>query len=463
MVKNIIFCSALVMFSGTAIAQDSLSTTPVKEITLQQAIHIALDNNYNIKKAKNNLELSDMNRKSAMADFLPSVSANFGGTERGGQQFSQVTVSYRNQVTKSIDGGLSANLTLFSGLEHIYNLRQSSQSKLSQQEQLRQQKEDVIFNAASAYLTILLDQQLLGIDKENLKSSQSQLNQIKAEVQVGARPIADQYNQEATVAQDNLTVIQDQNKLDADKMALIRQLQIDPLKEYKFVTPEIDTAAIHQEIPDLPDMINAALNNRSDIQSQKYAIKASLYNIKIAQSRRYPTLSLNAGINTVYSDQIRDPLDLTRTMPFGTQFFDRNVNKYVGFSVQIPIFNNLNTSYNVESARVNYRNSKLDLENLRLNVIQEIRQAYNDYKNYAQQLKSTQIALIAAQKAYETQKERYQVGAGTLVELTQANAQYVNAQSTRQQALYRFIFQQQLIRYYMGQINADMKINGLQF
>jgi len=463
MYKYLLLLLTALTITGTAMAQDSMSTVSGKTITLQEAIKVALDNNYQVKKAKNNLELADMNHKSAMANFFPSLNGRLSGNETSGQQFNQATVSFTNQISNSMSGGLSANLTVFDGMRNIYHLRQSDQGQLSQKEQLRQQRQDIIFNTASNYLQILLDQQLLGIDQENLKSSQSQLDQVKAEVQVGSRPVADQYNQEATVAQNQLSVIQQRNKLDIDKLALVRQLQIDPLKNYTFVKPELDTTAIQEGVPDLSTLINTALNNRSDIQSQKYAINAAYYNMKMAEGQRYPTLSLNAGVNTYFNDKYPDPTNPGHIMPFDRQFFRKNVNKQIGFSISVPLFNNLNTSYNVQSAKVNYQNMKLDMQNMRLNVIQEVRQAYNDYKNYAEQLKSTRVAVVSAQKAYETQKERYQVGAGTLVELTQANAQYVQAQSNRQQALYRFIFQEQLINYYMGQINANMQIKALNF
>jgi outer membrane protein len=150
-------------------------------------------------------------------------------------------------------------------------------------------------------------------------------------------------------------------------------------------------------------------------------------------------------------------------MPFGRQFFNKNVNKYLGFNIQIPLFNRYNTRYNIESSKINYKNAKLNLENTRLQVIQEIRQAYSDYYNYAQQLKSTEKALQAAKKAYETQQERYKVGAGTLIELTQANAQFVQASSNHVQALYRLIFQEQLLNYYTGKLNPNMKFKAIKF
>ncbi len=456
--------------TGTAMAQDSLSIAPSRKITLQEAIKIALDNNYVIQKAKNNLDLTDMEHKSAVANFFPSVSGGMSANRRIGKQFNSVTVSFANQTNNSISGDIGAQITIFSGLNNIYNLRRSNEDGLSMEEQLRRQKENVIFNAASSYLQVLLDQQLLDISRENLKAAQQQLNQVKAQVEVGSKPIADQYNQEATVANDQLQVIQNKNTLNFNELQLVRQLQLDPMKDYQFVRPQLDTTAIHKDVPDLQTMISEALANRSDLQSQKHQIRSNYFNLKQTESQRYPTLTFSAQISGSYYDTYRifevDPNTGQRnpvTVGFGDQFFNQNVNKFLGFNLNVPIFNKLNTSYQIQSSIVNYKNSKLDLENLRLQIVQEIRQAYNDYLNYSEQLASTAAALTSARKAYETQQERYKVGAGTLIELSQANATYVQAQSQREQALYRFIFQEQLIRYYMGQISPNMQIKALDF
>jgi outer membrane protein len=88
--------------------------------------------------------------------------------------------------------------------------------------------------------------------------------------------------------------------------------------------------------------------------------------------------------------------------------------------------------------------------------LQEIRQAYNDYLAYAKQLRTTEAALIAATRAYETEQERYRVGASTLIELTRANTEFVNASSNRVRAIYQFVFQEKLLDYYIGNLDTDV-------
>ena len=471
MSKYLLLLLSALTITGTAMAQDSLTAASSKKITLQQAIKISLDNNYQIKEAKNNLTLSDKEHLSAIGNFLPSVNAGMSASRRIGKQFNSVTVSFANQTNNTISGNIGTSITIFSGLNNIYNLRRTDERNLSMKEQLRRQRENVIFTTASEYLQVLLDKQLLDIAKENLKAAKQQLDQVKAQVEVGAKPVADQYNQEATVANDQLQVIQNQNTLNLHNLQLVRQLQLDPMKEYQFVSPNLDTTAIHKNIPNLSLLIQDAMRNRSDLKSQQHSIKANYYNLKQAESQRYPTLSFSAQISGSYYDTYRifeqDPNNPGQRIPvkvgFGNQFFNQNVNKYLGFNLQIPIFSKFNTDYQIQSSMVNYKNSRLQLQNLKLQIIQEVRQAYNDYVNYSEQLSSTEAALTSARKAYETQQERYKVGSGTLIELSQANATYVQARSQREQALYRFIFQEQLIRYYMGQISADMKIKALNF
>ncbi len=82
-------------------------------------------------------------------------------------------------------------------------------------------------------------------------------------------------------------------------------------------------------------------------------------------------------------------------------------------------------------------------------------QAYNDYSSYLQEFNAAEKSLIASEKAFETQQERYNVGASTLIELSQAQASYVEAQSNYTQSRYNLIFQEKLLDYYLGQFTGE--------
>lgn len=444
---------ALLLFSSNALAQEQ------RTITLEEAIEIALENNYSLKQAKNNLDLADHEVRSEYADFLPSVSGSFSGSRRTGQQFisdrfSEGLDPFVDITSQSISGNLSANIPVFNGFENINSLRATEQSKVSNEESLARSREQVIFNTASSYLQVLLDMELLDIRKENLENSQKQLEQVEAQVEVGSRPTVDLYNQEAQVANEELLLTQQENSLKFSKIVLVRELQIDPMGDYQFSVPDLksDIDAEVVESYSLSELIDQALLNRSDLKSTIADIRSLEYQLKIAKNNLLPSVSASAGLSTSYSDQYSV---LGEDVSFNDQFFDQRINRSFGFSVSVPIFQNWNRMYNIEASKVQLKNAELNLDNARLQVIQEVTQAYNDYSSYLKQLEASEKSLVASERAFETQQERYNVGSSTLIELSQAQASYVEAQSNYTQAMYNLIFQEKLLDYFLGKLSGD--------
>ncbi|NGP76063.1 TolC family protein [Balneolaceae bacterium YR4-1] len=437
----------------------SLQAQDVEEITLQEAIEIALKNNYQLKQASNNLDLAEKTIFSEYSDFLPSISAGLDGSSRKGQQLVRQgdTQVFQDNVTNGLSGRLSASLPLFSGFDNIISLRISEADKLSSEERFQRAKENVIFNTASDFLQLLLNKELLQIAQENLASSEKQLEQVRAQVEVGSRPTVDLYNQESTVASNELTVTRRENNLQISRLSLIRQLQIDPSGNYEFITPELDTESVSMSTGteySIENLVDQALENRSDLKADMAELRTLELQLKQAKFDLFPTLSASASLSSSYSDQY-----FGGGVSFSDQFWDQNYTSSVGLSLNIPIFNNWNRMNRIQSAQVNLKNADLGLENTRLQIIQEVYQAYNDYVSYIKELESTDKALTAAEKTYETQQERYEVGAGTLIELSDANAQFVQAQANRAQAVFSFIFQKKLLDYYLGKLNQDISLN----
>ncbi len=429
-------------------------------ITLKEAIDIALENNYQLKQAKNNLELAEKGIINEYADFVPSVSGNLNVSSRQGQQLvrSGDTQIFEDNVTNGLSGGLSANIPIFNGFDNILSLRMSRADKLSSEESYQRAKENVIFNTASNFLQVLLDEQLLEIAEENLETSRKQLEQVEAQVEVGSRPKVDLYNQEAQVANNEFTVTQRENNLKLSRLALIRQLQIDPLGDYEFTTPDLNIEQMDPSISSAPEysvenLVEEALSNRSDLKSEQANLRQLKLQLLQSKYALLPSLNGSAGLNSSYNDQY-----FGGGVSFQDQFWDQNLTKSIGLSLSIPIFNNWNRMHNIQTSKINLRNAELGLENTRLQIVQEVNQAYTDYQAILKQLEASQKALQAAERSYLTEKERYNVGASTLIELSNANTQYVQAQSDRAQALFNYVFQRKLLDYYLGKLDEDISI-----
>lgn len=432
-------------------------------ITLQEAIDIALENNYQLMQAENNKQLAESRVFSAKADFLPSLNANFNGSRNVGRQFIQEDLSFEDARTQGVGGSLNTSITVFNGFANIANLRQAKANNQSTAEQNQRLRETVIFNTASRYLQVVLNEELLKIAQSSLEASLSQLEQIRAQVDVGSLPTVDLFNQEATVASDELTVIQRENTLEVSIAQLIRIMQDDSITDIETNVPSVDELSIAPVNFNLNEMIDAALNNRSDFKAQQLSIESNEQAQIIARANLLPTISASAGISSRWSDQFRVPNpdnpSVREVASFNDQFFDLQRSRNIGFSVSIPIFNRWNNKTNLLNSKIQLRNSVLELQNVRFQISEEVRQAYNDYTSIVKELESSQKSLIAAERAYETEQQRYEIGATTLIELNLANANYVQAQSERVQAVYNFIFQERLLDYYIGQLDEDIEIN----
>jgi outer membrane protein len=426
-------------------------------ITIEEAISIALENNYTLKQAQNELELADDLIFSEKADFLPSVSASMNGSRTSGQQFlfdrfSEGLDPFVNVTSQSISGNMRANIPLFNGFNNILTLKSSQSNKESREQQYQRAKELVIFNTASRYLQVLLDKELLEIARQNLETSTTQLSQVQAQVELGARPMVDLFNQEAQVANDELTLTQRENTLALNSLLLIRQLEIDPLGQYDFEVPELQLNDLPWMDVNLKALVDEALTTRSDILSAEASIAALKYQLQITKNSLLPSINASAGVSSRYSDQYSIAGE---DVGFSDQFFDQQVNRSLGLSFNVPIFNNWNRLYSIQSSQIQVKNAELNLDNSRMQVIQEVTQAYNDYSSYVKQLEASEKSLLASEKAFETQQERYNVGASTLIELTQAQASFVSARSSYTQSLYNLIFQEKLLDFYLGKLKGD--------
>ena len=416
----------------------------IRVITIDEAISIALENNYSLKQAKNELDLAEDLIFSEKADFLPSVSANMNGSRTTGQQFlfdrfSEGLDPFVDVRSQSISGGMNASINLFNGFNNILTLKSSQSNKESREQQYERAKELVIFNTASRYLQVLLDKELLAIAEQNLETSTAQLEQVQAQVELGARPMVDLFNQEAQVANDELVVTQRENTLSLNSLLLIRQLEIDPLGAYDFVVPDLTLDNLPWMDVNLRSLVNEALTTRSDILSAEASISSLRYQMQVTKNSLLPTLRASAGVSSRYSDQ----------------FFDQQVNRSLGLSFNVSLFNNWNRMYSIQSSQVQLKNAELNLDNSKMQVIQEVSQAYNDYSSYVKQLEASEKSLLASERAFQTQQERYNLGASTLIELTQAQSSFVSAQSNYTQAMYNLIFQEKLLDFYLGKLKGD--------
>ena len=431
----------LVLGADVLRAQDRDST-----LTYEEAVKIALRENIQIQQQRNLLDVAKAERAQAYAQFAPAVGFDAQGSKIYGRQFDNTAAEFTDQASR-LSGGLGASLPLFNGLRNYHQLRQSQSSAAAQVQTINQTQQDVIFNVSQQYLQVLLNQELLRITQANLVQQKELLESIKTFVDAGLRNIADLYNQESETKRIALLEVEAENDLAISRVQLIRTLQIDPFKTWSFAEPDAEQWEMLTENIDLEQAYNEAIAHRPNLQSQRNTIQANRYDIGVARSRYWPSLSLDYYFGSQYSTLI-DPT-------LRDQLLDVNKVQVISLNLSIPIFNNLQTYTAVQRQKQVFNNAQLALEDLERNILEQLQTAVADYRAAQQRLIAAEAQVKAAEKALEAEKERFRLGVGNVLDINRVNATYVEAQANLVQANYTLIFQKTIMDYYTGKLQPN--------
>lgn len=440
--------AAILIFASAA--SSLVRAQEIRTITFDEAVRIALDQNIALRQAENVTELRSINVSRERMNFLPSLSLNSNGRQSYGRTFSQSEGMVVDQLSRNFSAGLDASVNIFRGFGDVASYEQSQHLRDAGLLSYEWQRQTTVFNVMSSYLTLIERREQIRIQEENLESQMRQLEQIREFTEVGSRPISDLYQQQAAVAAAELEVLRAQRLYQIGEATMIQILQLDPLGNYDFEAPTVDDLEL--EMMDLQpgQLLRDAFNQRNDLEAQALTIRAAEQGIRAARSTYWPSVNLSGGVGSSYSN--------LRLLPFQDQFFDSNRSGSLGLSLSFPIFDRFATRNNVQQARVEYNNSQLALEDTRQDIAVQVRQAYLDYLTAEKQLDVTDKQLRAANQALEAEEERYNLGAATLVELSQARASQVQASSNWVQARYDFIFQEKLLDYYTGELDPSLTL-----
>ncbi len=455
--RRVPICLGLVLF----LLSPAETTAQSQRITFDDAVSIALDRNVELKKAENDVSLQRRVVAREKADFLPNLNISARPSRSWGLTFDQTSLRLVSQTSDFLSLGASSSINLFNGFGDVASLREAQHTLTSNSLTFERQQQTVFFNVIQSYLQVLLDGERVVIRQEDVEAQMQQLRRIEEFTRVGSRPVSDLYQQQANVANSELQLLEAEQALQLSKVRLIQVLELDPMGDYEFDAPSRDELDLSASAYDLESLLRGAFEARKDLTALDETILAADQGIRIAKSNRYPSLTLSGGGGTSYSslreEPLLDPLGNfigTRRIPFGDQLTD-NRSGSVTLSLNVPVFNRLLTRTGIEQAKVRYSNLSLDRQNLQQNIALEVRQSYLDYLTSVKRLDVTEKQLRASRQAEQVERERYDIGASTLVELTQARATLVDSESQRAQAVYQFIFQQKVIEYYLGTLNPS--------
>jgi len=433
---KLMFC----LTAGTLAAASVAGAQTPQRITYDDAVTIALKQSVSVKQAENATQLSDATVKQQQKQFLPNLSLNVSGSNNVGRNFSQSEGTIINQQSQAVSTGLSSSLTLFDGGKNISALRSARAERDASDQDLTRARQSAVFTVASNFVSLTNASEQLKVQQENLTALESQEQQIEAFVKAGTRPVADLYQQQASVANAQLAVAQAERAVELAKVDIIQTLQLEPTGSYDFVAPAATDAAVDRAY-NLDSLVALAYTNRADLAAQSARVEAAGQDVKVASASKLPTISLTGSYSTAYSSAT--DLSLTNQL-------DQRRGGGIGIGVSIPLFDRGSSSAAEQKAEIAQSNAQLALSQQRQATALDVRRAYLDFTSAKQQLTAATAQLAAAQKAVEATQARYKVGAATLVEVSQAQAQEVSAASALATSRNNLVLQEKAIDFAVG-------------
>ncbi len=430
----------------------SFSTFAQKELTLPEAVKIALQRNPTLQKTENNIRTFEANKKAAIGGFLPSVNAgggfNWTRSEDEGGIINIGGVVFNTPPQKNESRTYSANVstqwTLFDGLSNFATLSQSKNDLDAAKYSLKRLKQDIVFQTISLYYDVINKEQLLKFREDDVKWNKRNLETIQERNKLGAVTLADVYAQQVKVGNAELEVIRAKNNLETAKSTLLSYLGLDVLEPYTFSDSltsqerEILGQNLSKDFTNISYLVEEALKDRYDYESIKLGLESASDAITIARAGFFPRLTNSFSYN-LRSNRFENILD-SRTYS-------------VNLNLSISLFSGFSTQSRVEAAIVNAENKKVELEDLERQIKRNLQKTFLDLQAAEKALDVSRRNVKAAEENRKIEQEKYNLGAGTLLNVLIANSDYTNALTNYINSQFEYIKLSEQLKYDLGTLD----------
>ena len=277
----------LILTSIQVVAQDIL--------TKKEALKIALENNYGVKIANNNVEVAKNNSSIYNSGYLPTVSSGAGANyNNSNQEIERQDGSITNvngAETKSYNASIALNYTLFDGLGRTYNYKQLKETYNLTELQARETIENMYLQLFSIYFQIARLSENTKNLNEALGISKQRLARAQYQYENGQSTKLELLNAEVDVNNDSINYINSKQQYYNTK----RDLNI-VLGTQQHINYEVETDVEFISLLSFEELLNKAIENNVILKQSEQNIAISELNVKLNKSNYLPT----AGLTTSY-------------------------------------------------------------------------------------------------------------------------------------------------------------------
>ncbi|MGB6037433.1 MAG: TolC family protein [Cryomorphaceae bacterium] len=390
-----------------------------QEVTLNDAIAIALERNYDVQVASYSYEIEQNNSEIGNAGFLPSVFLQANGSYTN--QNTELTFASPEQPGISQDGastiayGASANLeyVLFNGGRRIHFLNQLQ--SLSEDARLRQRlsMESTTLTVSGRFLEALRLKEEVDIQIETVELSQRRLERADQGYQYGNSTKLEVLNAEVDLRRDSINLAQ----TDLEYTRSLRNLYL------SMGIPADTSLALSNEyefstVLDKNALLDKALEANTNYLRARNSLFTADENLDVAQSDIWPTLAANAAYQYQYSD-------------FEANFLNtqENLGWNAGLTFRFNIFDGNRVQRNIANAKLNREIAEVEMSRSKNQVVQLVNNAYDTYLTNLELLKISERNLELARTNFTRSEDAFATGQITGIELRNAQLNLSDAQT----------------------------------
>lgn len=473
-----------VLFVGVSLyAQDTTANLPDRW-TLEECIDYARQHNLQVRVSELNLMDSKVLLDQSKAERYPNLNASSGLQHSVGRSINPLTNAIIDQPNTSHDYNLSSRVNLFSGFTQQNIIQQNKANFRANEFELAGTINDITLQIVTGYTNILFNKELLANAEATLRVSELQRERTRKQVEAGALPQASLYELEAQYAGDELAVINATNSLELAKLNMKQLLLIPANRGFNVVDPELELESTQEYPVSAQEVFEIAEDSQPIILAVDERIKSSEFGYKAARGNLYPSLTAQGGLYSAYSSAAREgmlprpgsPL-IDVEKPIG-YFYDADNNqvpvvyptkeateleennymnqlqysfrRYVGVSLNIPVFNGYSARSAVSRARIQHDQARLQSRIVRQDLRQTIEQAAQDVKAAALTFRSNQNLVRSQREAFRSAEQRFNLGATNAVDYNLAKANLDVALSNLIRAKYDYIFKTKVLDFYQN-------------
>ena len=395
-------------------------------LSTQEAVALTLENNLGIQVSTNQREVDANNAGILNSGYLPSLTANGGGSidrqNTEGQLANGDTRTANGAETRRYNASLSVNYLLFDGLGRWYDYKSFQERSQQSELEVRQTIEVTLLQLFSVYYEVARIEENVANLRQALAISRDRLQRARYQFEFGQNTKLDVLNAEVDINTDSVNLLNAEQNLRNTKRDLNLILNRDLTLAFRPDT----TVRFLPELKMEDIMAQARTNNVRMLLADK-DILISEYNWKATRSSFLPTI----GLTGTYGWN-----ELSNNSPLA--FVLQNTSTGMTGSVNLSwnLFDGGRSITSVKNARIGYENRQLLKQQTELEVDRDLQNAWGNYQNTLFVLEVQDKNLQTNRNNFERSQERYQLGQITSIEFRQAQVNLLGAQLLRSQAKY---------------------------